>query len=178
MDDCSVLIAFLIFGCFFPPQIEHLIQAADVSHMMQRKLLLPDAKNGSVLWQVFSWPASVLKPFSDWNIYIKWNEVFFRECYQGYLEGRADKDPSEGWFEGEKGFYDFYVIPLAKKLDRCGVFGVSSAEYLNYALTNRKRWEVEGKEIVQGYLANFRATTEACPPGTESSVGLGGDTEC
>jgi len=31
---------------------------------------------------------------------------------------------------GEIGFYDFYIIPLAKKLDQCGVFGVSSDEYL------------------------------------------------
>jgi hypothetical protein len=30
--------------------------------------------------------------------------------------------------EGEIGFFDFYIIPLAKKLKECGVFGVSSDE--------------------------------------------------
>lgn len=39
---------------------------------------------------------------------------------------------------GELGFFDNYVIPLAKKLKECGVFGVSSDEYLNYALENRR----------------------------------------
>jgi hypothetical protein len=47
------------------------------------------------------------------------------------------------------GFYDFYIIPLAKKLKDCGVFGVSSDEYLNYAQRNRKEWEERGKEVVQ-----------------------------
>ena len=36
---------------------------------------------------------------TDWNIYKKWNEKFFRECYEGYLNGRAEKDPSEGWYK-------------------------------------------------------------------------------
>ena len=39
-------------------------------------------------------------------------------------------------------------IPLAKKLKECGVFGVSSDEYFNYALNNRKEWESRGQEIV------------------------------
>jgi hypothetical protein len=32
------------------------------------------------------------------------------------------------WYKGEIGFLDFYIIPLAKKLKDCGVFGVSSDE--------------------------------------------------
>jgi len=86
--------------------IEHLIQAADVAHTMQH-----------------------------WHVYRKWNERFFQECYDAYLNGRAEKDPSEGWYEGELGFFDFYIIPLAKKLEECGVFGVSSDECLNYAVS-------------------------------------------
>jgi hypothetical protein len=77
--------------------IEHLIQASDVAHTMQH-----------------------------WHIYRKWNERFFLECYQAYKDGRADNDPSASWYKGEMGFFDFYIIPLAKKLKDCGVFGVSS----------------------------------------------------
>ena len=51
---------------------------------------------------------------------------------KAFMEGRAEKDPAENWYQGELGFYDFYIIPLAKKLKDCGVFGVSSDEYLNY----------------------------------------------
>jgi len=41
------------------------------------------------------------------------------------------------------------VIPLAKKLKECGVFGVSSDEYLGYAISNRDRWEQHGEEVVE-----------------------------
>lgn len=99
--------------------IEHLIQASDVAHTMQH-----------------------------WHIYRKWNERFFIECYKAYKEGRAERDPAEGWYQGELGFFDFYIIPLAKKLKDCGVFGVSSDEYLNYAVRNRKEWEERGREVV------------------------------
>ena len=88
--------------------IEHIIQASDVSHTMQH-----------------------------WHIYRKWNERFFEEMYLAFVNGRAEKDPSEFWYKGEIGFFDFYIIPLAKKLSECGVFGVSSDEYLNYAMRNR-----------------------------------------
>eukprot|EP00980_Cylindrotheca_fusiformis_P017960 scaffold5706_cov151-Cylindrotheca_fusiformis.AAC.6 len=107
--------------------IEHLIQASDVSHTMQH-----------------------------WHIYKKWNERFFMECYGAYREGRADVDPSKNWYKGEIGFFDFYVIPLARKLQSCGVFGVSSEEYLNYAVANRDEWVREGEALVQQYLVKFK----------------------
>jgi len=106
--------------------MEHLIQASDVAHTMQH-----------------------------WHIYRKWNQRLFFELYKAFSEGRADKDPSEFWYEGEKGFFDFYIIPLAKKLKECGVFGVSSDEYLQYALQNRKEWELKGMQIVAEMMENL-----------------------
>mmetsp|Transcript_22665 Transcript_22665/g.50613 ORF Transcript_22665/g.50613 Transcript_22665/m.50613 type:complete len:1177 (+) Transcript_22665:27-3557(+) len=102
--------------------IEHIIQASDVAHTMQH-----------------------------WHIYIKWNERLYAEMYKAFIEGRAEKDPTESWYKGELGFFDFYIIPLAQKLSECGVFGVSSDEYLNYALMNRNEWEKKGMDVV----ANF-----------------------
>jgi hypothetical protein len=107
--------------------IEHLIQASDVAHTMQH-----------------------------WHIYRRWNEKFFMECYQAYLDGRADSNPAKTWYKGEIGFFDFYIIPLAKKLKECGVFGVSSDEYLSYALQNRKEWEERGEEMVKEMVRDAR----------------------
>jgi hypothetical protein len=84
----------------------------------------------------------------QWHIYRKWNQRFFEECYKAYKMGRSDSDPSLNWYQGEIGFFDFYIIPLAKKLKECGVFGVSSDEYLNYAIQNRQEWKARGEEIV------------------------------
>jgi len=100
--------------------IEHLIQASDVAHTMQH-----------------------------WHIYQRWNERFFEENIKAFRQGRSEKNPLEFWYRGELGFFDFYVIPLAKKLKDCGVFGVSSDEYLNYATRNRQEWETRGEQIVR-----------------------------
>lgn len=103
--------------------IEHLIQASDVSHVMQH-----------------------------WNVYIKWNERLFCEMYKAFREGRSEKDPSDFWVKGELWFFDNYILPLAKKLKECGVFGVSSDEYLNYAEENRRRWATEGEAVAANML--------------------------
>jgi 3'5'-cyclic nucleotide phosphodiesterase len=52
--------------------LEYIMQASDVSHTMQH-----------------------------WHVYKKWNLRLFEEVYTAFLTGRGDKDPSEGWYEGE-----------------------------------------------------------------------------
>jgi class 3 adenylate cyclase len=106
--------------------IEHIIQASDVAHTMQH-----------------------------WHIYIKWNERLYAEMYKAYTEGRSDRDPTSTWYKGEIGFFDFYIIPLAQKLSECGVFGVSSDEYLNYAIMNRNEWEKKGQDVVASYAKKY-----------------------
>ena len=107
--------------------IEHIIQAADVAHTMQH-----------------------------WHVYQKWNERLFVEMCSAHDSGRGPaKDPADGWYEGELWFFDNYVIPLAKKLEECGVFGVSSDECLNYALQNRKEWEIRGKDLVKAMQERY-----------------------
>mmetsp|Transcript_17018 Transcript_17018/g.48347 ORF Transcript_17018/g.48347 Transcript_17018/m.48347 type:complete len:303 (+) Transcript_17018:162-1070(+) len=103
--------------------IEHLIQAADVAHTCQH-----------------------------WSIYRKWNQRLFDETYAAYRAGRVEKNPADYWYQGELGFFDFYIIPLSQKLRDCGVFGPTSDENLNYAQSNRSMWEKEGEAIVAGML--------------------------
>mmetsp|Transcript_16110 Transcript_16110/g.37349 ORF Transcript_16110/g.37349 Transcript_16110/m.37349 type:complete len:1772 (+) Transcript_16110:29-5344(+) len=109
--------------------IEHLIQLSDVSHTMQH-----------------------------WHMYRRWNERLFEESYKAYMEGRAEKNPIDNWYQGELGFYDFYIIPLAKKIKQCAVFGVSSDEYLSYAKANRQEWQERGKEVLDDMVKKVEAT--------------------
>jgi hypothetical protein len=106
--------------------IEHIMQASDVAHTMQH-----------------------------WHVYQRWNRRLFDEMYTAYKAGRMGVDPSEFWYDGELKFFDNYVIPLAKKLKECNVFGVSSDECLHYALDNRKEWEVKGQKIVSELVSSF-----------------------
>jgi hypothetical protein len=86
-----------------------------------------------------------------WHIYRKWNERLFEEMYKAYLNGRAEKDPSEFWYRGEIGFSISTSFHWPRRSD-CGVFGVSSGEYLNYAMANRQEWENKGEEVVAEIL--------------------------
>lgn len=103
--------------------VETLIQVADVSHTM-----------------------------SSFSMYSKWNHRLYKEMYQAYKNGRAESDPTDTWYKGEFGFFDFYLIPLAKKLKECGIFGESGEEYLNNAVRNRKMWEERGEDLVAKYI--------------------------
>jgi hypothetical protein len=114
-----------------------------------------------------------------WHIFRKWNERLFLEMRAAYKQGRSEVDPSISWYKGEIGFFDYYIIPLAKKLKQCGayttflaaafsplfgssltknfisgVFGVSSDEYLNYAMQNRRQWEEQGESVIAEMINN------------------------
>jgi hypothetical protein len=56
-----------------------------------------------------------------WHIYRKWKERLRKELYKSYEEGHSTTDPTENWYKDELGFFDFYIVPLAKKLKECGV---------------------------------------------------------
>ena len=71
--------------------------------------------------------------------------------YDGFKTGRTEKNPAEGWYNGELWFFDNYVVPLAKKLKECQVFGASGHEYLDTAYENRIEWEQKGRLIVEGW---------------------------
>jgi len=60
------------------------------------------------------------------------------------------KTPAEGWFRGELWHFDNYIIPMAQKLIKYGVFGVSYQESLTYALENRRDWEIKGNNSFCG----------------------------
>ncbi|KAL7566017.1 hypothetical protein ACA910_011036 [Epithemia clementina (nom. ined.)] len=107
--------------------IEHIIQASDVSHTMQH-----------------------------WHIYQKWNKRLFQEMLMAYRDGRMAADPATFWYQGELGFFDNYIIPLAKKLEECNVFGVSSDECLIYAKRNRDEWAARGEDQVASMVEEFQ----------------------
>jgi CheY-like chemotaxis protein len=110
--------------------IEHIMQASDVSHTMQH-----------------------------WDVYRKWNYKLFVEMRTAYKQGRLGADPSKFWYKGELGFFDNYIIPLAKKLKDCNIFGASSDECLTFALQNRQEWETRGEAIVASMTQKIPAAS-------------------
>jgi 3'5'-cyclic nucleotide phosphodiesterase/Adenylate and Guanylate cyclase catalytic domain len=107
--------------------LEHIIQASDVAHCMQH-----------------------------WLTYQKYNRRLFEERYMSWIKLRSPQieGPSVNWYLSETQFFDNYIIPLAQKLQECGVFGGTYHECLNYAQQNRSEWERKGESIVAEMLAD------------------------
>ena len=106
---------------------EYMMQAADLAHTMQH-----------------------------WNIYHKFNQSLFEEQYATYESGRSDTDPSRNWHKGELEFFDKIVLPLAEKLDKCGVFGVASQECLAYARANKQELVAKGEDVVRDMASKLQ----------------------
>ena len=106
--------------------VEHIMQAADAAHTMQ-----------------------------NFRTYLKWSEKVFEEMYQAFHAGRAEKDPAKGWYVGELAFFDKFVVPLASRIERSGVLGLSGDEFLKAAKENRRLWAEHGKLIVRDLVDNF-----------------------
>ena len=119
--------------------LEQIVLASDVAHTMQH-----------------------------WLTYVKWNERLYKEMWAAYASGRAEKDPTEGWYKGEIGFFDGYIIPLATKLKECGVFGNAGDEYLGNALRNKAEWIEKGQAIVAEFEAKIKRKSDV----TSSSSSL------
>jgi hypothetical protein len=120
--------------------MEHIIQASDVSHTMQH-----------------------------WHVYQKWNRRLFEEMCAAWKAGRMGADPRGFWYKGELGFFDNYVIPLANKLKDCNVFGVSSDEYLGYAVRNREEWAERGEDIISTWTKEADEADNNFSPSTVAS---------
>ena len=99
--------------------------------------------------------------------HVRRNERLFHEMFEAYQAGRSEKNPADVWYEGEIGFFDYYIIPLAKKLKDCDVFGVSSDEYLNYASANRQEWVSKGRQVVSGYLEKYQGVSPVIRSGAK-----------
>jgi class 3 adenylate cyclase len=113
-------------------------------------------RKASIVFAYILQASDVAHTMQHWHTYRKWNERLFTERYSSFQQGLCSQDPSLSWYEDEISFLETYVIPLAGKLEECGVFGVSSHENLSYALQNRDEWVSKGKAIVEETVAKLR----------------------
>ena len=148
---------------------EQIMQAADVSHTMQH-----------------------------FDTFLKWNQSLYHEIlaahYQAQKENvegegseehdRNERHPAQNWYESQIGFFDGYVIPLAKRLDACGAFGTGGGGegggFVPLAVRNKELWILRGRECTRTMVSEAEGV-QLPPPmplnlveGGESDVGAGG----
>jgi len=105
--------------------IEHLMQVADVAHCMQ-----------------------------GWENFIKWNYRLYRElmdCYKNNLM----PEPSRNWSAGQICFINGYILPLAKRTEKCCGLA-ENFSLVRLAESNKLRWENEGQFITAIFISGVK----------------------
>ena len=84
--------------------------------------------------------------------FLFWNHNLFEELYDAFKCGRSENDPCNGWYENQLKFYKFYVVPLAEKMQKVGVFGQQGGRFVKNALSIRDQWEREGEKMTKDMI--------------------------
>jgi hypothetical protein len=96
--------------------------------------------------------ADVAHSMQSWELFLFWNHNLFEELYDAFLSGRSENDPCNGWYENQLKFYKFYVLPLAEKMQKVGVFGDAGSRFFKNALSIRDQWEREGEKMTKDMI--------------------------
>lgn len=109
-----------------------------------------DERQKSLMMELLLQAADVAHNIQGWDNLVLWNHRLYDEMLFSFQHGKGD-DPAPNWFKGQICFFDGYIIPLAKKLRQCGIFGKRGDKFLNCVLENRRRWLVEGEAVTRDF---------------------------
>jgi len=118
---------------------EQIMLAADVSHTMQHFEVFM-RWNGSLYHEI-------LAAFECGR-----TEAHYKARLVGGVDNAKPVHPKENWFASQIGFYDFYIIPLAERLDSSCAFG-ESIKFAPLAVSNKKMWIEKGNEYTEAMVS-------------------------
>ena len=126
------------------------------------KLFTPDAAK-AISEQIMQ-VADVSHTMQHFSTFTKWNKHLYHEVLAAHKCGRtlahheqmrganatnAPQEihhPKENWYDSQIGFFSFYIIPLAERLDACGAFSEDD-KFAPLAVQNMEQWREFGREI-------------------------------
>ena len=108
-------------------EIEHLMQVADIAHLMQ-----------------------------SWETFLKWNFRLYKELMMNYSKGLIP-DPSTGWSNGQVGFIMNYVLPLACRANLMFDNYLSGLDLVGKTEANLDRWMKEGDIITGIFVSGYQS---------------------
>lgn len=106
-----------------------------------------DELRESVIMETIIKSADVAHNLQGFDQMAKWSDCLYLELRKAFVEKKGD-DPMNGWFNNQIGFLDFYLLPLARKLDDTGAFGdTRGAIFSDIVEKSRERWTKEGMGV-------------------------------
>jgi len=116
-----------------------------------------DELRASVIMETIIKSADVAHNLQGFDQMAKWSDCLYLELTKAFVEGKGD-DPMNGWFSNQIGFLDFYLLPLARKLDDTGAFGdTRGAVFASIVENNRMRWTEEGMGVTMKIIMKGNA---------------------
>lgn len=79
-----------------------------------------------------------------WENFAKWNFRLYKEIMECFKNGQCD-DPRSGWYQSQIGFYEHYILPLAKRSKIFFNEDFANALVEN-GMSNLKLWMTNGKK--------------------------------
>lgn len=105
-----------------------------------------------------------------YDTFLRWNEAFYEECKVNYDTGRGDFDPRAGWYEGQIGFMENYIAPLAERCERLVPRdGPGRVELRGGVMEILKRWRAEGEEWTERMIEDHALDPVA---GRRQAIGM------
>ncbi len=114
----------------------------------------------SVMLETMLNVADVSHAMQSWELFCFWNKKLYQELYSTFKAGRSKNDPSNGWYQNELNFFRGYIIPLAEKMKKSGVFGDRGDEWAENATRIRDRWKKEGERISEEMIDSVKQDFE------------------
>ena len=112
-----------------------------------------DELKASVILEVILTAADVAHNLQGWPQMVKWSNRLYMELQQAFLTQRGT-DPQNKWYENQIGFLDFYLLPLALRLEETGVFGETGGNMFAAAvLGNKEQWLEQGSKVTENIVA-------------------------
>ena len=119
--------------------------------------------------------ADVAHTMQSFENFVKWNKRLYEELHEAYESGRCadgeEDDPSKDWFGNQLGFCEIYILPLARRLRKCGAFAPDAGEaFVQNAKNICRRWEHEGAAITDRMIEEVRREYEERTNGSLSAA--------
>jgi atrial natriuretic peptide receptor A len=108
--------------------------------------------------EVFMLASDVSAPMQNWKTFTKWNFRLYKEILDCHSK-KLCPNPHSGWSKGEIGFFQFYIIPLAKRLDALVPKGDENT-FAELAEKNLELWKLHGDDVTRIFLEGVESNQE------------------
>jgi len=111
----------------------------------------PDELKAEVVIELILRVADVGHNLQSWENMTSWMSRMFKELLKAHEAGRG-YDPRVAWFDNQIQIFEYYLLPLASRLEETGVFvDQSGPSFVDLLEGNLDRWMLDGISCTESF---------------------------